>query len=116
MCRPRAMLIFCGYFPKLITPAQPALNIAGVQDLCSISSCLAQPPAGWINHWQHNALGFFDTVEQALSVIPEAEAAAYDLFGYRFAGQLFEGGRSTPWAVPELPCEPPGRDFINVGF
>ena len=110
------MLIFCGYFPKLITPAQPTLNIAGVTDICSVSTCLAQAPAGWINHWAHNALGFYDTVQLAESVIPEAEAAAYEVFGYRFSRQLFQDGRAAPWAVPELPCAPPGREFAPVGF
>lgn len=110
------MLIFCGYFPKLITPAQPVLNIAGVQDIGSISQCLAHAPPGWINHWQHNALGFFDTVDQALSVIPEGEAARYELYGYRFSRQMFDKGHAAPWSIPELPCEQPGRDFISIGF
>jgi hypothetical protein len=110
------MLIFCGYFPKLITPAQPALNIAGLTDICSISACLAQAPPGWINHWAHNALGLYDTVALAESVIPEAEAASYELFGYRFAGQVFLGGSAEPWVVPELPCAAPGKEFASVGF
>jgi hypothetical protein len=110
------MLVFCGYFPKLITPARPALNIDGVTDICSISACLAQAPAGWINHWAHNALGLYDTAELAQSVIPEAEAKSYELFGYRFSRQMFEGGRATPWAVPELPATQPGREFVSIGF
>jgi hypothetical protein len=110
------MLTFCGYFPKLITPAQPALNIAGVTDICSVSACLATAPPGWINHWQHNELGFYDTVELAQSVIPEAELAAYDLFAYRFSPHVFQGGRAAPWTIPELRCAPPGRELIPVGF
>lgn len=36
-----------------------------------MSTCISKGPDRWIDHWLHNAFGWFDTPALAVQVIPE---------------------------------------------
>jgi hypothetical protein len=112
------MLHFCGYFPKLIqpVPAGPTgFDELGLVEISSVSCCVVPAPSGWIERWCHNELGFFDSIEQAESVIHEGEPDLYDIYGYRLLDQTFDDGKPGPW-VPPIAPEWSGAQFESLGF
>lgn len=108
--------LFCGYFPKRVTPRPEGCDLPGVVDIASVSDCIAKGPEDWIDSWSHNELGFFDQVDIAESVVPESERAHFDVYAYEFLDERFAGGLAEPWLVPALACKPPGDDFEPLGF
>lgn len=69
-------LHFVGYFPKN-TKASSGWSASGhVKEICSVSDCVNSSPPGWIDHWLHNELGFFNTEMDAKLVIPPECAVA----------------------------------------
>lgn len=111
------MLYFCGYFPKLIqpVPAGPTgFDGLGLVDIASVSCCIVPGPPDWIRPWRHNELGFFESIEEAESVVPPAEVERYDLHGYQFLDQLFDAGKPAAWD-PSVVLQAPS-EFEILGF
>jgi hypothetical protein len=100
-----------GYFPKpaAVPAGWPAA--ARVDEICSVSTCLNAPPAGWIRRWLHNDLGFFNTRVDARAVGP-----GLPLFAYRLWPFLFVEGRLVAQPVLQLEVEPLSADFVSLGF
>jgi hypothetical protein len=107
---------FCGYFPKRATPRPEGCELPGVIEIASVSECIAKGPPNWIESWTFNELGFFDDVDSAEAVVPEAARSQFELYAYEVSDERFAGGIAEPWAVPSLACEPPSGDFEHLGF
>lgn len=107
---------FCGYFPKKATPRPDGYDLPGVVEIASVSRCIAKGTDDWIESWTFNDLGFFDDAETAQSLVPEPERSHFDVYGYEFLDERFDGGVAESWPVPQLACEPPGGDFESLGF
>jgi len=105
----------CGYFPKKTTPL-PEGELPGVVEITSVSNCIADGPANWIESWTFNELGFFDDVGLAEAVVPEPDRSQFQIYAYEFLGERFAGGLAEAWTVPSLACTPPGSDFEPLGF
>ena len=117
-----------GYLPKerilagTLDPAWFAGTAA--EEVCSVSTCLASAPPGWIDHWAHNDWGFCNTIEAARSLIPR-ETADYDLYAFAVSSTRYRDGQSEPVDVKtafgtytDSPSEPqplPGT-FFSLGF
>jgi hypothetical protein len=106
-----------GYFAKRVTSRPKELNAPGVQEICSVSNCISPAPEGWIGHWRHNELGWFNTIADALSVVPEPERPHYRVFAYRLEPFVFRQGTRVEIAVPsDVHPHPIGPDFVERGF
>ena len=98
--------IFVGYFPKVTAQRDDLktendeiwLKSEVVEEICSVSDCISKGPGGWIDKWQHNDLGFYDTEESALNVIPDNQEK-YDLFAYRLFPLQFKEGKAIDYKV-----------------
>ena len=111
------MMIDGGYFPKRVANRPDGLNAPGVREICSVSHCMSSAPDGWIKHWRHNELGWFNSVEEALSVVPEAERPLYRLFAYRLEPFVYRRGERLDMRVPsDVRPDPIGPEFIERGF
>lgn len=108
---PGEQLHLAGYFPKPAAVPDGWPAAARVDEICSVSTCLNAPPAGWIHRWLHNELGFFNTRADARAVGPGLALFAYRLWPFRFAE-----GRLEALAVPHLAVEPLSADFVSLGF
>ncbi|MGH7299336.1 MAG: hypothetical protein ACREKQ_11160 [Candidatus Rokuibacteriota bacterium] len=108
-------LKLAGYFPKLVVSVPDWLHAAGVADVCSVSSCISTGPAGWIDHWLHNDLGWFDTPELAAQVIPRG-ATGFRVFAYRVLGTRYRGGVAEGWEWPPVRPAPLDSSFHSAGF
>jgi hypothetical protein len=89
-----------GYFPKKTQPRPPEyLKETKVEEICSVSSCIAKAPADYINKWIHNDVGFYDNEALAWQVVGE-DHAGFELYAYKVYPLEFDKGEVRPWKVP----------------
>ena len=110
-------MIDAGYFAKRITPRPDGLHAPGVREICSVSCCISPGPDDWIGHWRHNEFGWYNTIDDAWSVVPEADRPAYRLFAYRIALTRFRKGEALEVPVPaDVHPAPIPADFASLGY
>ena len=105
-----------GYFPKITARKLPDFLDTGVEEICSVSTCISEGPPDWIERWLHNELCVFDTPELASRVIPQDGSDVYDLFAYSMLPVQFIRGSWQPYSVPQVLAEPTPSDFVRLGF
>ncbi len=118
-----------GYFPKRRTtrshwasryPDNPDACFpcsAPVEEICSVSTCIARGPEGWRAAQKQNFYDVFDDVELAWSVVPMEARALFELFAYRLSPVQFEEGREEiveEWY--EHTVEPMPPSFVRLGW
>ena len=113
--------VLIGYLPKRYTEATGDIHApayAGVEEICSVSECIAKSPPDWVDKWGHNTVTWlFDTPEAAWSVVPVAERTRFRLFAYRLLPVLFhESGEETDHPLPELTADPIPDGFSFLGY
>lgn len=108
-------LVLIGYFPKRRTPAPEGLQAAGVDEICSVSECLAPGPEGWVEAWLHNAFGCYDSPDAAEHVAGDAEGE-YEVFAYRLLPLRFSDGQAEPIGVAPAGISPLSPNFQSLGF
>lgn len=94
-----------GYLPKKRTQAPAWLEGGQVEELCSVSTCIASAPDGWIDRWVHNDWGFCNSIEAALSLVPTGEVV-YDLFAFALSSTRFSDGSPALAAIDRPLYEP----------
>ena len=110
-------LIDSGYFAKRVLPRPDWISASHVREICSVSNCISQPPEDWLNPWLHNELGWFNSIDDALRVIPKDALGQYRLFAYRLSPRLHrQGARATITVPADVHPEPVPADFISRGF
>jgi hypothetical protein len=106
-----------GYSAKRVASRPEALNAPGVREICSVSTCISSGPENWIEHWRHNEFGWFNSVADAMSVVPEAERQQYRLFAYRLEPFIYRQGTKINLNVPsDVHPDPIGPEFVERGF
>jgi hypothetical protein len=106
-----------GYFPKRVASRPACVNAPGVREICSVSHCISSSPADWIEHWRHNGFGWFNTIADAMSVVPTAERLLYRLFAYRLEPFVYRQGMRVDLTIPsDVHPDPIGPAFIERGF
>jgi hypothetical protein len=96
---------FAGYFPKHTPPAPAWLGVPSVGEIASVSTCIAAAPDGWILHWTHNSLGFYDCEALARQVVEGAAAGDYDLYAYQIFPLRCRDGALEPFALDAVAGE-----------
>lgn len=110
-------MIDAGYFAKRVVPGSGWLNAPGVAEICSVSTCIASGPEGWIDRWLHNELGWFNSALDAMAVVPADERIVYRLFAYRIHPHLFRDGSAQPFALPpDVRAVAIPATFQSLGF
>jgi hypothetical protein len=120
------MLLLLGYLPKRRTPAPAWLDNPTVEEICSVSECMASAPPGWIDCWVHNDFGFCNSVEKALSLVPPGDDS-YALYAFEILPLRFSKGGTSELTIdhpldrdqhlfePVNP-EPLSSGFLPLGF
>lgn len=76
-----ANAVAVGFFPKLTYCDLDWLGVDSVKEIASVSCCISQAPEGWIERWQHNEFGFYDSEETARQAA--GEDPSFDLYAYK---------------------------------
>jgi hypothetical protein len=110
-------MILAGYFARRIVPKPDSLEAPRVREICSVSECISAGADGWISAWRHNRLGWFNSVEDAISVVPADQRGAFRLFAYRMCPESFRGRTRVAFALPDdVEPEPLPAGFRSIGF
>ena len=105
--------VFAGFLAKQVEPRPAWLSAPAVQDICSVSECISKAPEDRLLAWKHNEYGFYDSLDDARSVIT-GEEARLDMFAYEIL--LLRGleGRVDPVAlVPAAGSVPVDFEFLG---
>lgn len=120
------MLRLLGYLPKRRTPAPEWVLNPTVKEICSVSECIAPAPRGWAEHWIHNDFGLFNTVQEALSIVPSGDER-YALYAFKILPVRFSKGAEALLTI-DLPLhegehlfhpvdpQPLPAQFASLGF
>ncbi len=110
-------MVDAGYFAKVIEPTPDWLKCQSVREICSVSTCISSGADEWIDHWCHNELGWFNTIEDAWSVVPASERHRYRLFAYRLTLTRFRKGEPLEVALPaDVHPVPIPATFRSLGY
>jgi hypothetical protein len=110
-------MVDAGYFAKRIMRRPDYIEPIHIVEICSATLCMSEAPEGWIEHWRHNDLGWFNTIQDAWFVVPEHERPSYRLFAFRIAETGFRDGGEIALQVPEnVRPDPITSDFAALGF
>ena len=93
---------FVGFFPKVSCPTPEGFNNDNIKEICSVSECVAKGPKDWIDKWEHNDLGFFDSEEKVLNVI-ENEKDKYCIYAYELYPLKFARNKAENYSIPVSP-------------
>lgn len=117
--------ILVGYIAKNAVAPPGGLALPGVDDICSVSTCIAAAPDGHLESWSHNGLCLFDTVEKACrSIAGTANAQKFSVFAFKFLPEAYRapGTGATndesgfELAGPRPNCEPLPAGFAFLGY
>lgn len=108
--------ILIGYFPKRTMKCPDWLKAAGVEEVCSVSTCISNAPVGWIDQWRHNEMWVFDTPELAWSIVPETARREFDLYAYEMFPVVFTDGQQQTFQIPEIHVQPLPSSFERLGY
>lgn len=110
-------MILAGYFARRIERKPHALAAPGVREICTVSECISSGAEGWINAWRHNRLGWFNRVDDAISVVPIDQRGMFRLFAYRMRPEIFRGHTRLAFTLPDdVNPEPLPARFHSIGF
>jgi hypothetical protein len=100
-----------GYLYKRITPRPDWLKAQRVSDIYSLSACISQNFADYINYWKHNGFWLFDSprVIEDLAAEHAISLEGTRLFYYEGYEREFDAERKV-WT----PYEPEAAFRINV--
>src|SRR5512141_2382183 len=114
--RPKEMhLQHIGFFPKDVRRPPEWSGPSHITSVCSVSEHVNSEPPDWIDRWLHNDLGFFNSIEQAQTVVPP-RLTQFSVFAYRLLPTEFKRGLSEPFAVPAYPLQPIPPTYTSLGY
>ncbi len=88
-----------------------------VEEICSVSDCIARGPERWQDQGRHNCHDLYDTPDLAWSVVPAEVRSQFDLFAYRLLLVEFMNGKEAPievWWEPTVERKSPS--FVRLGW
>lgn len=96
--------ILIGYLAKRVEKRPDWLKAAGVEEICSVSTCISGGVPDAIEHWSHNSLLLYDD-EPALNKIlqQEPDPRAYTLFAYKLQPRAFGPKSEAAIEMRDLP-------------
>ncbi len=98
-------------YPDAVFPApQP------VEEICSVSGCVAQGPRTPMEEVPFNQFGGYESPATAWQAVVPDLRLEFDLFAFRIAPILFRDGEEEPLELPSLDIEPVPTTFVCLGF
>ena len=104
-----------GYFPKRLTSVPEGYDLPGVQEIASVSECIASGPEGWVDLWRHNDAFLYNSPEQAWAVVPVDDVARYGMYAYKIASRVYGQDHAQPIEIQVKPIDLP-QSFSRLGY
>lgn len=115
-----------GYMPRKRTPPPAWVENASIQEICSVSECIAPGPPDWVDRWVHNDFGFCNSIEEALSLVPPGDEQ-YAVHAFEILPVRFAKGCRSPLAIDRplggqeklfrpVGPEPLSEEFVPLGY
>jgi hypothetical protein len=84
-----------GYMAKRVSKRPDFLKASQLIDIFSVSNCVSEDFADYVDHWKHNGHWLFDSPEIIRSIAREdsVELAGASLFYYEVYEMEFDGER-----------------------
>jgi hypothetical protein len=113
-------MIPVGYMAKHVKAKLDWLRAPQVVDICSVSGCISEDFADYINYWKHNGYWLFDSPEVIKNTAEEnsIQLEGTSLFYYEAHETEFDGEKWRPYIPePATPTNviPPSRKQLE-GF
>jgi hypothetical protein len=113
-------MILVGYMAKRVSEGREFLHVPSVVDVYSVSSCISDDFADYINFWKHNGYWLFDSPEiiQAIAKENSIDIDGTKLFFYEAHEMEFDGQKWRTFASePSFPMnvKPPSQKRLE-GF
>jgi hypothetical protein len=108
--------ILVGYFPKQVCLPPPSLTGVGIEEVGSVSRCIASGPVGWFDLGKHNAWGCYGDPDTAWSLVPPDQQADYRLCAYEVYPMEFFDGAAHALEIAPPAVTPLAGDFRAVGW
>ena len=112
------VMIPAGYLAKR-TEVPKGFDVPSVRDICSVSGCVSQNFADYIQYWKHNGYWLFDSPESIRQLAGEASISleGTQLFYYEVYESEFDGTRWSKFesdvAVPTNVMQPADKDLYG---
>jgi len=87
---PHPAEVFLGYLRMQIPPSPAQWPDPRVARIASVSECIAKRPTGWIQQWNFNAAGLYDTVSAADAAALGIDFQEYPLRAHTFVPIRFD--------------------------
>jgi hypothetical protein len=110
--------VLIGYFPKKLKTDTTDLNAPHLTEVCSVSSCIAEAPEGWLQLWKHNDVFMYNSVEEAFSILKELkeDEDEYNIYAYKLYPIKIDKGNITSEKVVSEKVEPLSKEFNLLGY
>jgi hypothetical protein len=99
-------MIPAGYMAKRVHRRPEWLKAPHIAEIYSVSGCISEAFADYVNYWQHNGFWFFDSPASIKNVAGEnsIQLEGTSLFYYEVHEKEFDGARWQPYSPePSLP-------------
>ncbi|MBI1299470.1 hypothetical protein GC175_31465 [bacterium] len=107
--------ILVGYFPKRTLVRPPWVHADQVEEIASVSGCISAGPPGWIDCRRHNDYWFFNSMEEACTVLGD-DRVYFDMYAYKLYPIVAHQGVVHPIQVNLPPAVPIDGDFHLLGY
>lgn len=105
-----------GYFAKPVMACPEGFNVPGVEEICSVATCMARGVVDWSSEFRQNELWLFDSPELAWSAVPEETRRLCGLYAYRMFEVRYFQGKQVPSVIPEVNPMPLDGSFLKLGY
>lgn len=109
-------LSLAGYFPKRVVSPPSWMRRLGIEEVASVSGCIAPGPDNWVGAWRHNGWGFFDGPDVAWSVVPQDQRSTFRLYAYAVYPAEFVNGEERRREIVATGVRPLDPSFAHVGY
>ncbi|MCR9246957.1 MAG: hypothetical protein NXI31_18135 [bacterium] len=91
-------------------------TIAGVELIASVSGCIAEWPDDWIDHWLHNELWLYDSLDILESILPSTERERFIRYSVAALPVQFRNGEPVAFPVERVRPAATPAGFVRLGF
>jgi len=105
-----------GYFAKPTMACPEGFNVRGVEEICSVATCIARGAVDWSTEFQQNEMWLFDSPDLAWSAVPETLRPQCGLYAYRLFPLRYYLGQQVPSVIPPMKPMPLDNSFVKLGY